>query len=388
MTPKTKIIHLQLLPLMSGVQKVSFDELVNLDPALYERIIVCKCSGELTESLEKIGVRVHLVPELQRSISPKIDLRAYFALREFFRSEKPDIVHTHSSKTGVLGRLAAHFARVPFIVHTVHGFSFPSESRKLVRLFYKFLERICGRLTDVLIVLNENDAAIASDVLGVSDNRIMLLPNGVDIDTYVPAIPAVRESVRLSCFGINSSGHLVIAMIGRLWEQKNPQCFVRAALQVIDKRSDVSFFMIGDGEFRGELEATIQASSDPNRIRIMGWRSDVPMLLKGVDLMVLPSRWEGMPLAILEAMASGVPVIASDIPGNHHLVTTDRDGLLFAPDDSEALADALLVLIDDHEKRRVFSLKARKKVVSEYALSVRMNKIRKIYQSCLLHFDK
>lgn len=380
MTPRKKIVHLQLLPLMSGVQKVSLDELAHLDPERYERIGICKCDGEFTEQLRKIGVRVHLVPELERSISPRRDVQAYLALRNFFRAERPDIVHTHSSKTGILGRLAASAARVPTIVHTVHGYAFPAESRRAIKAIFKFLEQRAGRITDKMIVLNDTDAAIARDLLGVPDSRLTLLPNGVDVDTYAPAAPGQRQALRRSGFGIDEPEHVIIGMVGRLWLQKNPQCFVRAAIRVTAQRKNVSFFMIGDGEFRSELEAAIQASGHADRIRILGWRSDVPELLNALDLMVLPSRWEGMPLAILEAMASAVPVVASDIPGNHHLVEDDSDGRLFPLDDDEALAAALIDLVDDPAKRLRFSAQARAKVIARYTLSARMDEITAIYE--------
>lgn len=381
MTTRKKIVHLQLLPLMSGVQKVSLDELAHLDPARYERIAVCKCEGEFTEQLRRIGVRVHLVPELERAISPRRDVQAYLALRDFFRAERPNIVHTHSSKTGILGRLAAKAAKVPTIVHTVHGYAFPGESRQAIKAIFKFLERKAGQVTDRMIVLNDTDKAIARDLLGVPESRLTLLPNGVDVDAYAPASPERRAALRAGEFGVHDADHVIVGMIGRLWLQKNPQCFVRAAIRVTALRPNVSFFMIGDGEFRAELEAAIQASGDAQRIRILGWRSDVPELLKALDLMVLPSRWEGMPLAILEAMSSAVPVVASDIPGNHHLVEDGSDGRLFPLDDDEALAAALIELVDDPGRRARFSAQARAKVLARYTLSARMDKITAIYES-------
>jgi glycosyltransferase involved in cell wall biosynthesis len=381
MTRPSKIVHVQLLPLMSGVQKVTLDEFSKLDPSRYERIALCKCEGEFTEKLNKIGVRVHLVPHLERSISPIQDFRAYMALRAFFFKERPDIVHTHSSKTGVLGRFAAFAARVPNIVHTVHGFAFHSESRWAVKIIYKFLERLCGKFTNTLIVLNEFDSSVAHNMLGVPHSRILLLPNGVDIEKYAPTDPDTRQRVRKSVFGVEYHTQAIVGMVGRLWEQKNPHCFVRAAIQVLKTNSDARFFMIGDGELRSELEAVIKAENLSDHIRILGWRTDVPDLLKALDVMVLPSRWEGMPLAILEAMSSAVPVVASDIPGNNHLVSNFIDGRLFPVDDSVSLANALVDLINNFPVRERFSLNARAKIVANFSLSVRVKKIDKIYQS-------
>lgn len=366
---------------MSGVQKVSLDELENLDPSDYERVVVCKCAGEFTVELNKIGIRVHFVPALERTISPIQDIKAYIDLRKFFTTERPDIVHSHSSKTGILGRFAASAARVPTIVHTVHGFAFQSETRRSIKAIYIFLERIAAKLTDKIIVLNETDATIARNIIGVPDDRIVLLENGVDARKYAPAEQSLRQRVRQLEFGVEEREHVVIGMVGRLWFQKNPQCFVRAANKVISRRDNVSFFMIGDGEYKSELEHMINKFGTGSRIRIMGWRKDVSLLLKGIDIMVLPSRWEGLPLAILEAMSTAVPVIASDIPGNNHIILDGINGRLFALDDDEALAKTIIDLIDNPNKRRQLSDQARSSIIDKYQLTIRMEKIKAIYNS-------
>ena len=366
---------------MSGVQKVSLDELSNLNRERYEPIVICKTDGEFTERLRAVDVRVHLIPELERDMRPTRDIKAFVRMYSFFKQEKPSIVHTHSSKTGVLGRLAAWCAGVPLIVHTVHGFAFPAESRPWVKAVFRLLERLCGKVTDRLIVLNESDATIARQLLGVPSSRQALLPNGVDIDTYAPAAPKVRCALREALFGVSDEHRVVIGMVGRLWLQKNPQCFVRAAISVLDQRINVGFYLVGDGEFRSELEAAIQTSGHADAIVILGWRSDVPDILKALDVVVLPSRWEGMPLAILEAMSSSVTVVASDIPGNKHLISDGVDGCLFPPDDSGALASVLIDLIDHPEKRARFSAHGRDKIVSNFSLSERMLEITSIYES-------
>lgn len=381
MFPRKKIVHVQLLPLMSGVQKVSLDELSHLDREKYDPIVICKSDGEFTEQLRNIGVRIQLIPDLERDMRPARDVQAFVKLYSFFKQEKPAIVHTHSSKTGVLGRLAAWCAGVPLIVHTVHGFAFPGESRQWVKAVFRLLERACGTVTDRMIVLNDSDATIARELLGVPHGRQALLPNGVDIDVYAPATASQRCALRKAIFGVADEQRVVIGMIGRLWLQKNPQCFVRAAISVLGQRANVGFYLVGDGEFREELEAAIEASGRAHEIVILGWRSDVPDILKALDVVVLPSRWEGMPLAILEAMSSSVTVVASDIPGNNHLVSDGADGRLFPPDDSSVLASVLIDLIDHPEKRARFGAQAREKIVSRFSLFERMKKIESIYEA-------
>lgn len=378
---KMKIIHVQLLPLLSGVQKVTLDEMERLDPTRFDKILICKCPGELTDRLSGLGVRFNYISDLKRDISPINDIRAFFALVKVFLHEKPDIVHSHSSKTGILARFAAYISRVPKIIHTVHGFSFPAESRFLVRSLYYLLEYMAGKITTKLIVLNDEDLGIAAHTLGIPKTRIVLLPNGVDCEVYRPPILCERDKVRKLSYGIDDNKFILIGMVGRLWRQKNPQCFFDAATIVLSSHKNVFFYFIGDGEMRDEIEGMISSHHLSSNVHIMGWRSDVPMLLRGLDIMVLPSRWEGMPLSILEAMASGLPVVVSDIPGNNHIVSHNINGLLFSPEDSNHLARLLLDLIDNKDRRFNISSRARADIIASYRLEGRISSVISLYQS-------
>jgi glycosyltransferase involved in cell wall biosynthesis len=382
---KLKIVHIQLFPLMSGVQRVSLDELSQLDPNFFERIVICKENGEFTELLRERGIRVYLIPEFRREISPISDFLAFLHLRSFLAKERPDIVHTHSSKTGILGRLAARASNIKGVVHTVHGYSFAGESTPLLRFIFKMLERIAAFACDKIIVLNASDAEISQMSLGISPNKLALIPNGVDVNVYSPPAIEFRNAFRKEVFGLINRDHLLVAMIGRLSSQKNPHCFLRAALSVAEKHSDVSFVMVGDGELRAELNAIIQQSRHSERFFMLGWRRDVPDILRAIDMMVLPSRWEGMPLAILEAMAVGAPVICSDIPGNNHIVSDRVDGNLFPMDDSASLADAIEDLIIHPSVRASYASNGRSKILSNYSLDVRMRHVLALYRDLVEH---
>lgn len=380
---KIKIIHIQLFPLMSGVQKVSFDELSNLDSNLFERIVICKSEGEFTRRLQEIGVRVYLVPELRREISPVNDFFAFLHLRAFLTKELPDIVHTHSSKTGFLGRLAARAANVRSVVHTVHGYSFASQTNPILRFIFMCMERIAAFACDKIVVLNLVDANISTKILRISNNKLIMIPNGVDANVYSPPTAELRRRLRMNIFGISDNSHCIIGMVGRLSVQKNPHCFLRAALALAEQYPNTSFVLIGDGELRSEMEYVISGSAHSDRVSIIGWREDIADVLRALDVMVLPSRWEGMPLAILESMAVGVPVIASDIPGNNNLVCDGVNGRLFPSNDAVALAQSIEEFINDPQMRWRYSEEARAKVLVHYSLINRMQEILTIYKTCL-----
>ena len=374
-----RLVHLQLLPLLSGVQKVTLDEFSKLDRKKYEPILVCKEAGPLVDSVRALGIDCEFIPSLARDVSPKADWLAFLELIKCFKRLRPNVVHTHSSKTGILGRLAARIAGVPNVIHTVHGFAFPFAKNRFVRWFYFMAEFIGGLLSDTVIVLNVTDYNYALKSLRLPKRKLCLIPNGVNVETF-GVTRQMREAYRKDVLSTEDENEICIAMVGRLWEQKNPLCLVEAAKRVFEKTLlPVKFFFAGDGELKEEVEKKIEEYKLKGKITVLGWRSDIPTLLGSVDIFVLPSLWEGMPLAILEAMASNLAVIVSDIPGNHDLVEHDMNGRLFKCGDSEDLSVQLLKLIEDKNLRMRLAGAARTKVTNAYSLPQRMTKITKLY---------
>jgi glycosyltransferase involved in cell wall biosynthesis len=383
---RIKIAHLQLLPLITGVQKVSLDELLRLDRTKFLPFVICKEAGPFTEALDQAGIQYFFIPELVREISPLKDLRALLKLIKLFREQRFDILHTHSSKTGILGRLAGRFAGISAIFHTVHGFAFPYSSSKIARSIYFMMEYIGGKLCDAVIVLNNDDKDISTKSLKIPESKIHLIPNAVEPKLFKRALNHERFEIRQEVFGLENENVVCVAMVGRLWRQKNPFCFFNAIKLLAPKLSyPVHFYFIGDGELRGELEAAIRNAELNQLITILGWRNDVPKLMSALDIFVLPSRWEGMPLAILEGMASSLPVIVSDIPGNSSIVEHGQNGFLFESENDEELAELLLKLIDDSQMRELMGHNGRQKVLQNYLIDNRVTQMSSLYVSLLAH---
>jgi glycosyltransferase involved in cell wall biosynthesis len=281
-----------------------------------------------------------------------------------------------------LGRIAAKLAGVPNVIHTVHGFAFPFATSRSTRYFYFVAEFLGGILSDAVVVLNVTDYNYAIKYLKIPKRKVHLIPNGVDTDIYGKVAGAKRDQYRKAVFNVDSADALCIAMVGRLWTQKNPLCLVDAARTVLQKTGlPIKFVLVGDGELRSAVEERIEEHGIGDHVELLGWRSDVPDLLSCVDMFVLPSLWEGMPLAILEAMASSLAVVVSDIPGNHDLVEHGVDGLVFEKNNSDDLAAQILGLVEDAVLRRRLSMMARAKAESKYSLTQRMDKITELYES-------
>jgi len=375
---RIRIAHLQLLPLITGVQKVTLDILTHLNREHYEPFIICQSPGPLTEIAEKQGIQCLFINHLVRPISPYQDMLALWQLTQLLRQYQFDILHTHSSKTGLIGRIAGRLSGVPAVMHTVHGYAFPAASSQMTKTFYLMLEWIGARFCDALICLKQADWEIAKQQLQMSEKRLCIIPNGIDTQIYRPLTTLERQKVRQDIFDIGEDVS-VIAMIGRLWEQKNPLCFVKAADKILKKGYKTKFFLIGDGELREELDIEIKRLKQSDNIIILGWRDDVPSLLGAIDILALPSRWEGLPLTILEALSCGVPVVASDIPGNRDAISEGSDGLLAIDNDADSLADQIERLLKNSRLRKSYGEAGREKIIQKFQLDGSIKKIVKLY---------
>ncbi|HCP9594549.1 glycosyltransferase family 4 protein, partial [Escherichia coli] len=374
---KIKIAHVQLMPLLSGVQRVSLQEFELLPNEQFDINLICKESGPLTDYLDD-SVRAFFVPTLCRNISLIKDMKSLISLYKLLKKEKYDIVHTHSSKTGILGRIAARLAGVPCVVHTVHGFAFESTKRKSVKLVYKWLEIFAAKCTTRLICLHNEDKEICIKELYVDPMKISVIPNGVDLEKFAPAIN--KGDLKEKILGLKRNS-FVFTMVGRLWPQKNPLYFAEAAKYIIENNliPDSVFVIVGDGELMNDLKYNYQTDMNlKKRLLLLGWRNDIPNILKASDVFVLPSLWEGMPLAILEAQSTGLPCIVSNINGNNCLVKNEFDGFLIELNDIDSFINALVRVTDD-KVLNIMSKNCRNKIVNEFNIVKRVDKIKDLY---------
>ena len=387
MTP-IPVLHIITRLIVGGAQENTMLTADLLDPERYAVDVVSGPEtgpeGSLIEEVRARDIPLTIEPTLVREINPIKDLSALIVLTRHIRRGDYAVVHTHSSKAGILGRWAAWLASLagppaPAIVHTVHGWGHHERQHPLVRRVFVTVEQITASITDRLIVVSplNTEKGLADDI--ATPDKYVTIRSGIDLDRFRnPSRP--REDVRCE-LGIPSEAP-VVGTVTRLSEQKAPLDFVAAAGEVAGQRSDVHFVVVGDGPLRDEVEAEIAARNLEGTIRLTGLRRDVPDLMHSFDIFALSSLWEGLPRVLPQAMAAGLPIVATAVDGNAEAVTDGVNGFLTPPANPEAFAGALLRLLDHPELARKFG-EAGLEMVGEFGARKMVRDIEALYQELL-----
>lgn len=326
---------------LGGAQEVALHAVSHLDRSKYRPVLIAGPGGLLTDEARRLShVDVRILPELGRSIRLFGDLAALVKLTTLLRGLRPAVVHTHSSKAGILGRWAAWMAGVPVIVHTIHGYGItPAQPRWLQRLLV-MIERFTGWITTQWIAVSQADIRKGRSWALFSDNVALVRP-GIDPQPFQRAVDrGERERIRRE-FGAQAATQLV-GTVACLKPQKAPEDFIAVAQRVITALPAVRFVLIGDGELRARVESLISRYGIQDRVYLAGWRRDVPAVMHALDTFLLTSHWEGLPRVLLEARVVGVPVVATNVGGAEEVVVDQAVGELCQAGDIEGLAAAVI----------------------------------------------
>lgn len=330
-------------------------------------VIGMSSSGGHAAALEAIGVTHVAIPAFTRSASASRDVRALWQLVRALRRIRPDIVHTHNPKSGVLGRVAARLAGVPLVVNTQHGlYALPGDSRPKRWSVYG-LERLAAAFSDVELVQNPEDAATIVEKLRVPARRVHVLGNGVDLDRFTRSGDTEgRRAVRAE-WGIDD-GHIVFGVVARLVAEKGIREIIAAASIVRETDPSTRFVVVGPSD-TGKVDGISSEEIDDARsagIVFAGRRDDMPDVYEAFDVFVTASWREGIPRAAMEASAMGLPAVATDVRGNRQVVIDARTGLLVPSRRSELLAAACLRLASDPDLRASMGERATQRARSNF----------------------
>jgi len=304
-------------------------------------------AGDFVPDLETKGIRHIALASSTRGMNLLADLRAIGQLWNVLRAEKPDVLHTHNPKPGVYGRIVGRLAGVPIVVNTVHGLYATPESTFLKRAVVYTLEWLASRFSDVELIQSPEDFELLWQRKIMPRSKLRLLGNGVDLERFRPNLD-VRVAMRTE-LGLGDD-HVAVGLVARLVAEKGVPELIETA-ERLDKRFVV--FIIGprDPEKADAVPEDLLVRAEEGGVRFLGMRKDVERIYQGLDIFVLPSHREGFPRAAMEAAASGLPVIATDIRGCRQVVEDGVNGLLFPVRDVDALTGAIAQLGSDDRLR-------------------------------------
>jgi glycosyltransferase involved in cell wall biosynthesis len=349
--------------LQAGAGAVALRGALSLDPTEYQVTFIVgrgDHSGDrLRDQAEAFGIELIAEPALCSPISPVDDLRALNRLTTLFRERQFDVVHTHSAKAGAVGRLAARRCGVPRIVHTFHGFPFHEFQSGPHRGAYVHIERWLGQFTDVALCVGTGVSVEAVRRGLVAPERVRTI--GVPVDREALTVTPYTRKVARRALGLPETG-AVVGAVGRLAYQKAPEDFVAAMVAL--HRPEVTGVWIGGGELAEKIK--VLAEQAGTRVVLAGERADVQELLPALDVFALPSRYEGLPVAIVEAMVCGIPVVATAVNAVPDVVVPGVTGLLVTPQRPNQLASAVGYLLDHPVEAARMAAAARATVGDRY----------------------
>jgi glycosyltransferase involved in cell wall biosynthesis len=336
---------------------------------------------QITEG-RKRGLKDMPIPPLVRRINPVRELQALFAIWKLLKREKPPIVHTHTYKAGVLGCWAAKMAGVPIIIHTPHGHIFFGHFSPLVTGFFMMIERLTAAIVDRMVALTAGERRdyIACSV--ANPEKMVTIHSGVNIDRFMKLKVNIEGKKR--SLGLNTE-FPVVGTVGWLLPIKGPIYLLRAMAEVWQNHPDIHLVYVGKGDLEEDVKREASRTGVSDKVKFLGWRDDIPEIMQILDVFVLPSLNEGMGRVLLEAMASGKPIVASNVGGIPDLVKDGQNGFLVGPGDVNGLSIAIKRLIEDERLRGKMGAKGRA-MAQRYDVKEMVRKIDDLYRS--LHQEK
>ncbi len=302
--------------------------------------------------LEEYGVEPILLPEMKRKPNFFSDRKALIKIKDIIAEYKPDIVHTHASKAGALGRKAALDMKVPVVVHTFHGHVFHSYFGKVKTELYKFIERkLAQKSTGIIAISDLQKKELVNTYKITTEKKVNVIPLGFDLKKFNQNLPEKRKNVRQK-FEIGED-QVAVAIIGRLAPIKNHSLFLEI-VAIVQNESDkkLVFFIVGDGELRDEIAQKVSELSKIGvDIRMTSWIKDINEFNAGMDVICLTSNNEGTPVSIIEAQASQVPVVSTNVGGVQNVMIDNETGFIVPKNNARIFADNLLVLIENEALR-------------------------------------
>lgn len=356
-----------------------------LDPNRYHSLLVTgsenEAEGSMLDFALSHGVKPTVIPEIVTafSLAPR-DGKALWKLYSLMRKERPHIVHTHTAKAGFLGRLAARLSGVPVVVHTFHGHVLHGYYGPVKNQVLRRVEQSLAWATDRLVTVSEQ---VKADLAGygiAKADKISVIPLGFDLGPFLNAHAHQSEFRRELGF---TDQHKLIGIVGRIFPIKNHALFLDAAKHIAARESSARFVIVGDGVLRPALENQARELGIGDRVLFTGWRSDLPRICADLNVLVVSSDNEGTPVSAIEAMTAGCPVVATRVGGLPDLIDDHKTGRLVPPRDADALASAVLDLLQSPHTARELGRNAQEFVRQRFTVRRLLSDMDHLYTELL-----
>lgn len=383
---KKKILYVITKSVWGGAQRYVYDLATSLPKDRFEAVILTGEDGPLIEKLEQQQVRVIRFPGITKNINIFQELKSLFYLGKIFVHEKPDVIHLNSSKFGGLGAVAAFVYKItsnqlPVTIFTAHGWPFNENRNFLIRCLIYFFSWLTAIFSNHTINLTRHDYKQSLNFPLIPKNKFILIPNGIADETFfMMAAEAKKFLAEKTGLDLHQSPFL-IGTIAELTKNKGLLYLIDAISQVNFKVQSLKFkvVVVGEGEERPKLEYQIKSFGLEKTVFLAGFIPEAAKYLQGFDAFVLPSIKEGLPYALMEAMAAGLPIIASRVGGIPDLVENGKSGILVNAKDSAALAQKIEKLMQNQETRITLGKEAKARVETSFRFRDMLERTLKIY---------
>ncbi|MEW6455185.1 MAG: glycosyltransferase family 4 protein [Acidobacteriota bacterium] len=377
MISKIKICHIITKLELGGAQKNTLYTVSNLNKEEFEAFLISGEKGILDgEANKKLNAKFISLHWMRRKINPLFDMIALIQLIIILKKLNPDIIHTHSSKAGILGRWAGYLSGVRIRIHSIHGFGFYPQQFFLIKWIFIHLEKITGLITTHFIAVSKNNIEYGSKLKILKKDNVSLIRSGIEIERFTNVRVDRDKKKKELGLPLNKK---IIGMIVPFKPQKAPLDFVRIARLLKNEMPNTHFVLVGDGELRKKIEKEIKKSNLIESFSLLGWRYDIEEIYQILNVLVLTSIYEGLPQVIPQAFSSEVPVVATSVDGNAEIINDGQNGFLFKPHDFNDAKEKIIALLRNSELSKSFAEK-NKKMLDEFEINSMVKKQEKLYK--------
>ena len=379
MSKKIKLLHVITHLPIGGAQDNTLYTVELLNKDKYDISLSCNLNGELVSRAKKVKhLKLYDVPNLRREVSIINDIRAFLYLYKLIKKENFTIIHTHSSKAGFLGRIAAMLNKTPIVIHTIHGFAFHDYMNSFKKNIFIYLEKLSAKWTHGLVTVSNLNKKKVVD-LGIAPiEKLKNIYSGIDLTLFInEKNDQFRKELNLD------SNHLLLGSVGRLSNQKDPITMIEAFCIVIKRFPSAHLTLVGDGELRDEILIKIDQLQLNGRVHLTGNKNYPWKIYHSLDLFIMSSIYEGLGRSITEALSCGVPVVCTSVEGVPEIVRDNETGILVPPKDPGALATGIINSLNDMDNAKKMAEEGRKFVNENFDVNKMVDDIDALYDTLL-----